>query len=93
MDGAVQMCKFFLPAVFLEDRSDSHSDEKNVKLIKHLIEISSNEGDIIADFFVGSAPVPIACIETKRKFIGYEINKDYFDLAQDRIEKKTSPKL
>lgn len=46
----------------------------------------SNEGDTILDPFMGSATTAIACIKEKRHFIGFELNKEYFDKAQKRIK-------
>ena len=46
----------------------------------------SNEGDIILDPFMGSATTAIACIKEKRHFIGFELNKDYYDKAVRRIK-------
>ena len=45
----------------------------------------SNENDIILDPFMGSGTTGVACKKLNRNFVGYEINKDYFDMAQERI--------
>lgn len=63
-----------------------HPTEKPVELIKILIENSSEEGDIVMDFFMGSGSTGIACIETNRKFIGCEIDKKYYDISVKRIK-------
>lgn len=47
---------------------------------------SANEGDLICDPFMGSGTTAIACMQTNRNFVGIEINKDYFDDAENRIE-------
>ena len=46
----------------------------------------SNEGDIVLDPFIGSGTTAIACINTGRKFIGFEIDKDYYEAATKRLE-------
>jgi len=66
------------------EESVGHPDEKNAILIKHLIEISSNPGDMVVDFFMGSGPVKIAAIETGRQFFGYENNPEYFKMSTER---------
>ena len=63
-----------------------HDTEKPVELMKILIENSSNEGDVVMDIFAGIAPVAIACKELNRKFVGCEIDRDYFDIAINRIK-------
>lgn len=67
------------------EESVGHPDEKNSILIKHLIEISSNPGDMVVDFFMGCAPVAMAAIETNRKFFGYENNPEYHKLCLERV--------
>lgn len=46
----------------------------------------SNENDIVLDPFMGSGTTGVACIQTKRRFIGIEINKEYFDLSTNRLK-------
>ncbi|MGL5955421.1 MAG: DNA-methyltransferase [Brevinema sp.] len=71
---------------FNREKEIVHPTQKPVALLAHLIRSYSDEGDIIFDGFCGSGSVPIACIETQRKFIGVEITSEYFDLACKRIE-------
>lgn len=63
-----------------------HPTQKPVELMKILIENSSNENDIVLDPFMGSGSTGVACLYTKRKFIGIEIDKQYFNIAQEQIE-------
>lgn len=56
-----------------------------VELPKRLIEFYSFENDIILDPFMGSGTSALAALELKRNYIGYEINKEYIDLAKKRI--------
>lgn len=46
----------------------------------------SNENDVVLDPFMGSGTTGVACVNTNRKFIGCEIDKEYFNIAQKRIE-------
>lgn len=62
-----------------------HETEKPVELLKHLLMIHSNENDVVLDPYAGSFSTAIACHVLKRNFIGFEIDKDYFDVAQKRI--------
>jgi len=63
-----------------------HPTEKPVGLMKILIENSSNENDIILDPFLGGGTTAIACAELNRRFIGFEIDKYYYDIAVERIQ-------
>lgn len=62
-----------------------HPTEKNLKLVQRFIKISSNEGDIVLDPFLGSGTTAVACIETGRHYIGFETKKVYFEMAKKRV--------
>jgi len=51
-----------------------------------LIQLYSFKGDIILDPFMGSGTTAVSALKTDRKFVGYEISKEYNDLAEKRIE-------
>lgn len=63
-----------------------HPTQKPVELIEYLIKTYSNEGDTILDNCMGSGSTGIACLNTKRNFIGMELDDKYFDMAKTRIE-------
>lgn len=63
-----------------------HPTQKPVDLLEWLIKTYTNEGDVVLDNCMGSGSTGVACINTNRNFIGIEINKDYFDIAKQRIE-------
>lgn len=63
-----------------------HDTEKPISLMKILVENSSNENDVVLDCFMGVGGVGIACVDTNRKFIGIEIDENYFSIAKNRIE-------
>ena len=65
-----------------------HSTQKPVELLKQLIEIYSNEGDVVLDAFMGSASTGVACIQTDRKFIGIELDEEYYNISKNRIEEE-----
>jgi site-specific DNA-methyltransferase (adenine-specific) len=62
-----------------------HPSEKPLDLIKELILQSSQEGEIIFDSFMGSGTTAVASIETGRKYIGFELDNTYYEIAQKRI--------
>ena len=62
-----------------------HPAEKPVELCERFIRVSSCENDIILDPFMGSGTTAVACIKTNRKYIGFEIDPDYYEVAQERI--------
>lgn len=62
-----------------------HPTEKPVDLMKYLIEKFSDERSIIMDPFIGSGTTAIACLETGRHYIGYELDPEYYKIAQNRI--------
>jgi site-specific DNA-methyltransferase (adenine-specific) len=70
---------------FPVERNRIHPTQKPLKLFEYLIESSSNEGDVVLDPCAGSGTTAIGCINLRRNFIGYEIDKEYYDLAQERI--------
>ena len=71
-----------------------HPTQKPVDLISYLVRTYTNEGDTVLDNCIGSGTTAIACIREKRHFLGFELNKEYFDIAQKRILQEISePKL
>lgn len=66
-----------------------HPTQKPVNLSMYLIEKSSKPGDLVLDCFAGSASAAIACHKTKRKFIGSELNKEFYDASLKHIENET----
>ncbi len=73
--------------VYKNPHKTIHRTQKPVELLEWLIKTYSNEGDTVIDFTMGSGTCAIGCINTKRKFIGVEMDKEIYDLAFDRIEK------
>lgn len=63
-----------------------HPTQKPIELIEYLIKTYSNEGDIILDNCIGSGTTAVAAMNTNRNFIGFELDKNYFDIAIKRIE-------
>ena len=67
-------------------RGSVHPSQKPVPLLEYLIKTYTNEGDLILDFTMGSGSTGVACLNTNRKFIGIELDENYFDIAKKRIE-------
>lgn len=63
-----------------------HPTIKPLQLIEYHIENSSKEGDLILDCFAGSGTTLVGAINKKRNFIGFEINKEYYEIAKRRIK-------
>lgn len=62
-----------------------HPTIKPLEIIKNLIINSSNENDIVLDPFIGSGTTAVAAKELNRRFLGFEINKKYYDIACNRL--------
>lgn len=57
-----------------------------VKLMERIILLTTNEGDLVVDPFMGSGTTGIACQNTNRNFIGFELDETYFNIAKERLE-------
>lgn len=67
-----------------------HPTQKPLKLIKRLIEASSNEGDIVLDPFSGAGSTQLSSIQLKRHYIGIELDEGYYKIGLDRIKEENS---
>ncbi|HHX81286.1 MAG TPA: site-specific DNA-methyltransferase [Acholeplasmataceae bacterium] len=63
-----------------------HPTQKPVALLEYLIKTYTNEGETVLDNCMGSGTTAIACINTNRNYIGFELDKNYYDIANKRIE-------
>lgn len=89
---------FHQPINVLDKKAYNHPTIKPLNIVKTLIANSSKPGEIVLDPFLGSGTTAVACMELERKYIGYEINKEYYEIAQRRIQdanalKNNSPHL
>lgn len=64
---------------------NKHITVKPLTLIEHLIKLFSKEGAIILDPFLGSGTTAVACKNTNRNCIGYELNTEYFEICNKRL--------
>ena len=65
-----------------------HPTQKPTDLIRRLVKCGSNEGDLVLDCFMGSGTTAEACKQLKRNFIGFEISKEYCDIANKRLQQE-----
>ena len=70
----------------LQRFKSGHPTQKPVALLEYLIQTYTNEGETVLDNCMGSGSVGVACINTNRNFIGMELNKHYFKIAEERIK-------
>lgn len=70
---------------FSRDKSKLHPTQKPVALLEYLIKTYTNEGEIVLDNCMGSGSTCVAAINTQRKYIGYELDEEYYTIAKDRI--------
>lgn len=69
-----------------------HPNQKPTALLEYLIRTYSNEGELVLDCTMGSGSTGVACMNTGRKFIGFETEKKFFDIAEKRIKEALANK-
>ncbi len=74
-----------LPININDKNKFSHPTIKPLKIIENCIKNSSSPGEVILDCFLGSGTTAVACKNTGRNYIGFEINKKWFDIATNRL--------
>lgn len=74
---------------FAKVKKTVHPTQKPVELLSYLIKTYSNENDIVLDNCMGSGSTCVACVQTNRHYIGFEICQEYCDIAQKRINEIT----
>ena len=74
---------------FNYDYDNVHPTQKPVELLEYLIKTYSNENDLVLDNTMGSGSTGVACINTKRNFIGIELEKKYYKIAKKRLSDNT----
>ena len=62
-----------------------HRTQKSVELLEWLINTYTDEGETVLDNCMGSGSTGVACVNTNRNFIGYELDEKYFEIAEKRI--------
>ena len=70
-----------------------HPTQKPVALLEYLIKTYTQENDVVLDFTMGSGSTGVACVNTNRKFIGIEMDDEYFEIAEKRIKDAQCSKI
>ena len=90
LDWVSQTYEYKNPTTLIEfdkvRRCSVHPTQKPVDLLEYLIRTYTNENELVLDFTMGSGSTGVACMNTNRKFIGIELDKNYFNIAKQRIE-------
>ena len=72
---------------FSQDKTKSlHPTQKPTELLEYLIKTYTLENEVVLDFTMGSGSTGVACTNTNRKFIGIELDENYFEIAKKRID-------
>jgi len=72
-----------IPAVY--KKHTVHPTQKPIALMEYLIKTYTNENETVLDFTMGSGTTGVACVNTKRNFIGIELDDKYYNIAKQRI--------
>ena len=76
-----------LPAIARWEKScGKHPTQKPVALLETFVELLSNEGEVVFDPFMGSGSTGVAALKHNRKFIGVDLNNEYCEIAEKRLE-------
>ena len=75
---------------FKKDKRSLHPTQKPVALLEYLIKTYTNEGDTVLDNCMGSGSTGVACVNTGRRFVGFELDTKYFEIAKRRIDDTTT---
>src|SRR5699024_12761403 len=71
-------------------RNHVHQNQKPIERLERYVKKHSNEGDVVFDGFMGSGTTAIAALDMDRKYIGFELDKHYYDVAINRIKNHTT---
>jgi len=82
--------KIFRKHVVTAELNKIHPTQKPVELYRWLLEMYTDENDLILDTHLGSGSIAIACHYMKRKLVGYEIDKEYYEKACKRFKEQTA---
>ena len=77
---------------FNRDKDKLHSTQKPVALLEYLIKTYTNEGETVLDNCMGSGSTGIACLNTKRNFVGMELDEEFFKIGKQRIDDRLKEK-
>ena len=75
----------------MSGESGFHPTQKPIKLMQSLIELTTQEGQIVLDPFCGSGSTLLAAELTKKNYIGFEFSQEYVTIAQKRLSSLAMP--
>lgn len=85
-DGYELKSKWYASPINQKDKDKyEHPTIKPLALVKRHILHTTQPNDIVADFFMGSGTTCVACKDTERQYLGFEIEPKWFSIAQDRL--------
>jgi len=85
-EGYYLKSKYYVSPLNKSDKDlFNHPTIKPLELVKRHLLHATKPNDIVADFFLGSGTTCVGAMETGRNYIGFEIDKSYFQIAQDRL--------
>jgi site-specific DNA-methyltransferase (adenine-specific) len=85
-DDGTRYPQSIIPVSSVNNTKNGHPTRKPVQLFEYLIKTYTNEGETVLDNCMGSGTTAIAAINTNRNYIGFELDKGYYDLACTRLE-------
>lgn len=92
--GVARMFRFVWDGMIQENMKSKeykiHPTQKPVALYEWILNRYAKEGDTILDTHVGSASSLIACRNTNHKYVGFELDEVYYELAKNRLEQETA---
>ena len=74
------------PSKSEKGKNNTHITVKPLSLIEHLIKLFSKTGSLVVDPFLGSGTTALSCKNNNRRYLGYEINKEYFEICKSRLK-------
>ena len=78
--------RFPISVIRVNSETGLHPTQKPVPLFEYLIKTYTNKGETVLDNCMGSGTTAIACLNTDRQYIGFELDEDYYNIANERIE-------
>jgi site-specific DNA-methyltransferase (adenine-specific) len=88
-DDTLGLDKVFLVPKAKKEKYNTHLSVKPVDLILHLVKLFTIEGALVLDPFMGSGTTAVACIQSKRNYLGFDTNTEYIDIATRRAREAT----
>lgn len=70
----------------IKGKNKYHPTQKPIELINGIVELTTNENDVVIDPYMGGGTTAESCLRLNRRFIGFEIDEEFFKNANERIE-------